>query len=294
MSLSDLAKILPPSLLESSHNAARELYGPHRAGWVSCQFKTWTEEQLRPPEHELLIPMQFGEKSLEAQGFWGVTLILEGRFTVQMPGNEPIEAGPGSLLWFYGDAYGQIPFVAHAGARECAFSMDLQTARRLEDVALLRFGFRLDQQPLSTARVLDFLDLFQTFCDARLATPTILRRVMTFLDRLEPPDAHGTSPDWVRRACHILETHPEPTFSMHDAARLTGVPYLGFRREFRRIMGIPPIQYQLEARMRRARELLKTRSVKETAALLGYSDPYLFSRQFKRVTGVAPSEFRAA
>ena len=46
--------------------------------------------------------------------------------------------------------------------------------------------------------------------------------------------------------------------------------------------------------MRRACELLRNEnlSVKEVAALLGYSDPYYFSRLFKSVIGVAPRSYR--
>jgi hypothetical protein len=46
--------------------------------------------------------------------------------------------------------------------------------------------------------------------------------------------------------------------------------------------------------MHRARELLKAGSphVKEVAAALGYDDPFYFSRVFKSVNRIAPSEYR--
>jgi AraC-like DNA-binding protein len=49
-------------------------------------------------------------------------------------------------------------------------------------------------------------------------------------------------------------------------------------------------------RMRRACRLLDTKrySVKEVAAALGYEDPFYFSRVFKSVNGMAPSDYRAA
>jgi len=46
--------------------------------------------------------------------------------------------------------------------------------------------------------------------------------------------------------------------------------------------------------MQRAGELLQTGnlSVKEVAAMMGYDDPFYFSRRFKSAHGIAPLEYR--
>jgi len=63
---------------------------------------------------------------------------------------------------------------------------------------------------------------------------------------------------------------------------------------FKRCTGCPPINYFIRLRMHRACELLKAGSlhVKEVAAVLGYDDPFYFSRVFKSVNRIAPSEYR--
>ena len=63
---------------------------------------------------------------------------------------------------------------------------------------------------------------------------------------------------------------------------------------FKRCTGCSPIDYFIRLRMHRARELLKAGSphVKEVAAALGYDDPFYFSRVFKSVNRIAPSEYR--
>jgi transcriptional regulator GlxA family with amidase domain len=63
---------------------------------------------------------------------------------------------------------------------------------------------------------------------------------------------------------------------------------------FKRQVGTTPIDYLIHLRMERARDLLTTTdlSVKEIAAALGYDDPFYFSRVFKSVNGVAPTDFR--
>jgi AraC-like DNA-binding protein len=63
---------------------------------------------------------------------------------------------------------------------------------------------------------------------------------------------------------------------------------------FKRHTGRAPIDYFTRLRMEKARCLLDTTasSVKEVAALLGYDDPFYFSRVFKSVNQVAPSNYR--
>lgn len=63
---------------------------------------------------------------------------------------------------------------------------------------------------------------------------------------------------------------------------------------FKRWAGFSPIDYFIRLRMRRAGRLLAatTMSVKEVAAALGYDDPFYFSRVFKSVHGMAPSDYR--
>ncbi|HXR46717.1 MAG TPA: AraC family transcriptional regulator [Candidatus Limnocylindrales bacterium] len=64
---------------------------------------------------------------------------------------------------------------------------------------------------------------------------------------------------------------------------------------FKRWMGCPPIDYFIHLRMQQACRLFDSTSlnVKEVAAALGYDDPFYFSRTFKAVNQVAPSEYRA-
>ena len=63
---------------------------------------------------------------------------------------------------------------------------------------------------------------------------------------------------------------------------------------FKRWMGIPPIDYFIHLRMRYACQLFDSTSlnVKEVAALLGYDDPFYFSRTFKAINRIAPSKYR--
>jgi AraC-like DNA-binding protein len=63
---------------------------------------------------------------------------------------------------------------------------------------------------------------------------------------------------------------------------------------FKRQIGCAPIDYFIRLRMQHACRLLDETmlSVKEVSAMLGYADPFYFSRIFKSVNHIAPSEYR--
>ena len=67
-----------------------------------------------------------------------------------------------------------------------------------------------------------------------------------------------------------------------------------FTRVFRAVTGHSPRQFIVKARIEEAKNLItmSSHSISRIAALLGYSDVYQFSKQFKEQTGVPPSRFR--
>ena len=68
-----------------------------------------------------------------------------------------------------------------------------------------------------------------------------------------------------------------------------------FCRVFKKVMGITPVQYQTECRLRIADILLKNPdlSITEIAVQTGYDDEAYFSRCYKKHRGVAPKSMRA-
>ena len=59
-------------------------------------------------------------------------------------------------------------------------------------------------------------------------------------------------------------------------------------------MGVSPIDYLIRLRIRKAAELLCDDGTKVTEAAfrVGFADGNYFSRQFRRVTGLTPGEYR--
>lgn len=98
----------------------------------------------------------------------------------------------------------------------------------------------------------------------------------------------------VKRVIELMEGNPSRTFSLGAMAESVNLspPYFCFL--FKSIMGVPPLRYLKTLRMREATTLLTTTflSVKEIVRRVGGTDESHFVRDFKRIYGVTPSEYR--
>jgi AraC family transcriptional regulator len=91
-----------------------------------------------------------------------------------------------------------------------------------------------------------------------------------------------------------IETQAARLATLGDITQAVGVEASHLSRLFRRYQGLSPYQYLLHRKMALAAEVLMdpTALVKEAASQVGFSDPYHFSRCFKKVHRVAPKEFQ--
>jgi AraC-like DNA-binding protein len=98
----------------------------------------------------------------------------------------------------------------------------------------------------------------------------------------------------IEQSIAYMMEHLNKPLQVATLAAATNVSASHFFVLFKRCTGCPPIDYFIRLRMYCACELLKAGSlhVKEVAAALGYDDPFYFSRVFKSVNQIAPSEYR--
>jgi AraC-like DNA-binding protein len=105
----------------------------------------------------------------------------------------------------------------------------------------------------------------------------------------------GSPGAWlVREARRVARAHLEENFNVADLAGELEVSPEHLSRVFRRETGTTPLSYLTREKMRRACELLSdgNLSCKEICARMGYDNASHFARTFRRVTGMAPAEFR--
>jgi AraC-like DNA-binding protein len=101
-----------------------------------------------------------------------------------------------------------------------------------------------------------------------------------------------------RLARSILALHRDPgrDWTVEALAMEGGVSRSVFAERFQATIGMPPLRYATELRMRLAGRWLgeERESIDSVAYRLGYSSQAAFSRAFKRVTGASPGSSRAA
>jgi AraC family transcriptional regulator of arabinose operon len=100
-----------------------------------------------------------------------------------------------------------------------------------------------------------------------------------------------------RKLTAILEymaANIEHNITIHDLAEIAHMHPNYFIRLFKQQIGVPPIQYITRLKIDRAKVLLAATSgsVSEIADQLGFGDLFYFSKQFKKHTGLTPTEFR--
>lgn len=123
-----------------------------------------------------------------------------------------------------------------------------------------------------------------------------LVELMVFLSRLygESEATEARALLRVGRLISLLERRFKETWTLEQMARETRLSRTGLLNVFRQATGQPPIDYLIGLRIEAAMKLLRTggRSVTEIAFETGFADSNYFARQFRRVCGCTPTEFR--
>lgn len=98
----------------------------------------------------------------------------------------------------------------------------------------------------------------------------------------------------VKRVIERMQGDPSRTFSLGEMAESVNLSPPYFCSLFKTITGVPPAKYLKSLRMQQAAVLLRTTflSVKEIVSRVGFTDESHFVRDFKRMFGVTPSEYR--
>lgn len=96
------------------------------------------------------------------------------------------------------------------------------------------------------------------------------------------------------RALSAMHRNIAKNWTLDDLARESGASRAAFALRFKTVTGETPVKYLTRLRVERSTELLENsdQSLERIAELVGYSNPFAFSKAFKRVRGISPREFR--
>lgn len=94
-------------------------------------------------------------------------------------------------------------------------------------------------------------------------------------------------------AGNYITNHPELSGDIKKLAKKSGLSESHFRRLFHQVHSVSPKTMQLQVRIRKACELLAywNMNVSEAAEQLNFSSVYSFSRTFKNILGISPTQY---
>lgn len=87
---------------------------------------------------------------------------------------------------------------------------------------------------------------------------------------------------------------PNLNVTVSECADFCNMSKSHFARVFKQVAGMPPVQFMLNIRIGRAKELLDftDKSIADIAEASGFNDQNYFTRIFKKITGMSPTKYR--
>ncbi|MCG3148832.1 MAG: HTH-type transcriptional activator RhaR [Verrucomicrobiae bacterium] len=98
----------------------------------------------------------------------------------------------------------------------------------------------------------------------------------------------------ISEAVELVREDPGHRWTVTELAQRAGLSRSQFARRFAAATGLAPEPFLIQARIERAKQLLRETemSIGQIADSLGYRDVFYFSRQYRQVTGQTASAFR--
>lgn len=170
---------------------------------------------------------------------------------------------------------------------------------------LRSYGLTDDKRVFYCGSGLDYQNLFRTMinelqmCKENYAEmlEMYLRQIFIMLQRYfinASKTDNARVVEEIDKATIYFNEHYSEDISIDEYAQNNHVSVSWFIRNFKHYTGSTPMQYILSKRIYNAEILLQdsTYNITEISEIVGYENPLYFSRIFKKVKGLSPSEYR--
>jgi AraC-like DNA-binding protein len=132
---------------------------------------------------------------------------------------------------------------------------------------------------------------------AKLSELMFIEVVRRHLSHMPPEQAGwlaGLRDPFVGKALSLLHARPERSWTIEELGKDVGLSRSVLAERFVDLVGMPPMQYLARWRMQIASGLLDggNTNIATVAAKIGYGSEAAFSRAFKKIVGVPPSDWR--
>ena len=99
---------------------------------------------------------------------------------------------------------------------------------------------------------------------------------------------------FLTKALVAMHEMPSENWTINKLAEVAGMSRSSFAQRFKEVVGIPPLTYLMDYRLRLAARYLRLQqnSIGRISGLVGYASDSTFSQAFKRVYGISPKAYR--
>ncbi|GIP31234.1 helix-turn-helix transcriptional regulator [Paenibacillus sp. J2TS4] len=253
------------------------MYTEHNSSWI---------EKRAHHDYDLWI-VQSGTISIQMQGVTGIAqagdLIF---FSPHIPYMATTENGCSFYYCHFDFAVGNHSRVLDEFNLPCVISgSEIKDGLQWINHALDAYRAK---EPMSAIRLKGCLTLLLTQIIQNSGKKAASLQQMT-----KPSPQESRKLDVLQPVFSYIHQHIHRPLAIRELAEIARMSEKYFITFFKKTVGITPGQYLHQHRMNRARDYLYQQkyTVKEIAGLLGYPDPYTFSKAFKKHYHVPPSKF---
>lgn len=130
-----------------------------------------------------------------------------------------------------------------------------------------------------------------------LASIMLIECLRGYIERL-PEATHSwlkaLKDPYLSKALAVMHDSPDVNWTIHKLAEVAGMSRSSFAEHFRQVVGVPPLTYLTDYRLRLSARYLRLQenSISRISELVGYASDSTFSQAFKRVYGMSPRKYR--
>jgi AraC-like DNA-binding protein len=202
---------------------------------------------------------------------------------------ESTGAEPWAYFWFSFHGIKAEHFIQKAGLsyEQPVYTLEDKTGIFKTLRGYVELGWLHDSRPCSELTKMKVLALLYQYF-AQLTEAAVLKEQSAGKGK----EAHKEQ--YIKKAIQFIEMNFYKKISIADIAGYVGLnpSYLG--QLFKQQIQLSPQQFLCRFRIDKAVQYMNNpaASIKEIARSVGYEDPYLFSRIFRQIKGMPPTEFR--
>jgi len=124
---------------------------------------------------------------------------------------------------------------------------------------------------------------------------SLLRQILTHIAQLQPLAKQQAAHNFDLELIHsLMQARVHEQLDLDTLAEVANHSKFHFIKKYKELTGTTPINHFIHLKVERACHLLDmtTKSISEISFAVGYEDAYYFSRIFKKIMGISPSQYR--